>query len=506
MSRTPPAGQGPFFRGERLTAAKLNELAAARPVRVFGQGHVEGETVLVDQPETMWIRLTDVDSSNSPPKYAWKRVSRLANGTWQNLTHTGNTSNDYAVEINNESCPVNTTSVFRAYRSLTTGEWLFGKGSGQTEFRGKDVLTMILGPWENYKDCEGAPPDPPVATDENCPPAYAWAGYKPCGYRFKKVSHFLSTDEAAETPGDIPIVGMGFWATELNGGSTTSWRRFHRSWWGWDTESSSVTDPDIGCAGVRFESPGLSPITCSCPPWLQNVNCFKLRIKYVADPGPPPPCDDEPDPDPTPDPPGPDAETDFGTLSDSSDPCCDPCYEKMEGFFGEEVVVTLCNQEMGCLWQGDGPAPFAAITATYQNLYETDPCFTGPDWFDPCNPCDGFGVLSFGISDPTLASGGCGNPSQFYVGGRVTNLSALKRFVDACAANQNPDPIRLVQIVKGSPCPNYIEWMQLECCTCLESNVNCGTEIDCEVHDSASSLPDTLQDNDSGPTIQDGDL
>ena len=124
--RQPPTGQHPFQRGERLTAAKLNEWVTKKPsVEVFGDGHSEGGVVSVDSRESMWIRLTAANTASSPIKYGWKRVARLANGTWQDLTHTGNTTNDYAVEVKNASLTVNTTTVYRAERSTTTGEWLF---------------------------------------------------------------------------------------------------------------------------------------------------------------------------------------------------------------------------------------------------------------------------------------------------------------------------------------------------------------------------------------------
>lgn len=123
--KRPPAGQGPFQRGERLTAAKLNEHVARRNVVAYGHARMEGDAIVFDVPETMWIRLTAKDAANTPIKYGWKRVSRLANGTWQDLTHTGNTTNDYAIEINNANLTVNTTTVYRAERATTTGEWLF---------------------------------------------------------------------------------------------------------------------------------------------------------------------------------------------------------------------------------------------------------------------------------------------------------------------------------------------------------------------------------------------
>ena len=94
----PPTGQHPFQRGERLTAAKLNEWVLKKPtVEVFGDGHSEGGAVAVDSPESMWMRLTDANVTSSPIKYGWKRVTRLDNGTWQDLTHTGNVTNDYAI-------------------------------------------------------------------------------------------------------------------------------------------------------------------------------------------------------------------------------------------------------------------------------------------------------------------------------------------------------------------------------------------------------------------------
>jgi len=121
----PPTGQSPFQRGERLTAAKLNEWVTKRPTVVaYGQGHTEGGEICVDQRETMYLRLT-AKSGTSPIKYAWQQVYRAANGTWSNMTHTGNTTNDYAVELNNTDLSTTDNYVYRAERSLTTGEWLF---------------------------------------------------------------------------------------------------------------------------------------------------------------------------------------------------------------------------------------------------------------------------------------------------------------------------------------------------------------------------------------------
>jgi hypothetical protein len=125
MSKQPPNGQVPFQRGERLTAAKLNEWVTKRPsVEAFGHSHNEGGAVFTDERETMFVRLTNKTGS-APIKYAWQEVYRAANGTWVNMTHTGNVTNDYAIELNNANLSITDNYVYRAERSLTTGEWLF---------------------------------------------------------------------------------------------------------------------------------------------------------------------------------------------------------------------------------------------------------------------------------------------------------------------------------------------------------------------------------------------
>ena len=452
----------------RTIRKPINQAFASVPIELIGEGaatSTDGRRMsfTVIPEDAFYIRLNNKTTVNGTIRYAWTAVNQdRDSGNWTNSVRAGNaTTDDWAVELNNANLTVGTATRYPARVNPQTGRLTFFQGSGSGNetngtFKGKDVLTMILGPWQDFADCEDddgnsiVPPDPPVATDENCPPAYAWSGYKICGYQFKKVSTYQTVSEDPEDPNDPPIVGMGFWATELNGQSTSSWRRFHRSWWGWDTEEDSPLDANVGCAGVRFESPNLAALTCSCPQWLQDVRCIKLRIKFIADPGPP------------------------------TDPSCDDCYEKLAGFFGTEETAILCNQDMGCLWQSnEGPAPFASATATYQNLYEIDPCFTGPEWFDPCDPCDGFATLAFSINDATTAAGGCAAAGNFYVGGRVPSFAALREFVEACAAGGSPEPIRLERITKAGPCANYVEWMELECCSCEESNLECGTTLDC---------------------------
>lgn len=118
---------GPFKKGERLTAAKLNELATGTPLSVAGGAlthNPRGSIVHIDQPENIYIRLTG-KTGTSPIKYAWKEVVRLANGTWLNTPRTANYTDDYAIELNNSNLSTTDNYVYRAERSPHSGEWLF---------------------------------------------------------------------------------------------------------------------------------------------------------------------------------------------------------------------------------------------------------------------------------------------------------------------------------------------------------------------------------------------
>ena len=123
----PRTGDGPFQRGERLTATRLNDLAKGVPVFMTGGTITEsptGKLINVDQPENIYIRLTG-KTGTSPIKYAWKEVVRLANGTWLNTPRTANYTDDYAIELNNSNLSTTDNYVYRAERSPHSGEWLF---------------------------------------------------------------------------------------------------------------------------------------------------------------------------------------------------------------------------------------------------------------------------------------------------------------------------------------------------------------------------------------------
>lgn len=118
----------PFRRGEILTADKLNTALAGRPLTVSGSGRLsrdaKGDVVTVDQPETIYLRLTGKTGS-TPIKYSWKEVYRNSAGAWVNTDRTGTTSGDYAIELNNSDLSTTDNYVYRAERSPESGEWLF---------------------------------------------------------------------------------------------------------------------------------------------------------------------------------------------------------------------------------------------------------------------------------------------------------------------------------------------------------------------------------------------
>lgn len=121
------AKSGPFQKGERLTAEKLNDLAAGMPISVTGGALTQtprSAIVHVDQPENIYIKLTGKNGS-SPIKYAWKQVVRLASGAWQDTPRTANHTDDYAIELNNSNLSTSDGYIYRAERSPHTGEWLF---------------------------------------------------------------------------------------------------------------------------------------------------------------------------------------------------------------------------------------------------------------------------------------------------------------------------------------------------------------------------------------------
>ena len=128
--------EGPFAKGERLTAVKLNELAVGRQFSVAGDGVVNRsggrDAIEIHKAEVIYIRLTEKDVSKTPIRYGWKEVDRLAGAnataspTWGNMPdRKGKITDDYAIELNNQNLSVSDNYIYRAERSPATGEWLF---------------------------------------------------------------------------------------------------------------------------------------------------------------------------------------------------------------------------------------------------------------------------------------------------------------------------------------------------------------------------------------------
>jgi hypothetical protein len=438
----PPAGQGPFQQGERLTAAKLNDWILRRPgVEVFGEGHVEGGVVAVDGRESMFIRLTEKNTANTPIKYGWKRVSRMPNGTWANLTHTGNVTNDYAVEINNANLTVNTTTVYQAGRSTTTGEWLFqqtGGGGGNVEIKSGETVLMILGTYDEYKDCPDVPPKPPTIKTECgedtgvlCVPAYAYAVYSRCGYVWNKV-------------GDTRTFGV--WANELNGGTASATRRLYVPRWGGDIDpETGLPEPDSFCMGVAFMGyTSQGSLTCTCPTCLSSPppdSCLVVKFKT-----PPRPC---------PRPPSGDITCGFG---------CPDAFDAMDASDAWDKDFMLKIDPLGC----------TAGAVTSDGLFDFEwqfiqqgflSCDWGPDVFDPCAPCRHWGRLAASIGINGEQKENCGGAGVWT--GEFLTEEICKLLCD-CG-----DPVKPFDQVICNACQNsegvpfnfvIPESIEIECC------------------------------------------
>lgn len=199
--------------------------------------------------------------------------------------------------------------------------------------------------------------------------------------------------------------------------------------WGGDRDPLTwLPDPDAQCIGVTFEANGGSAITCSCPTWFTNITCLRVKVKWIANPG--------------------------GTGPSG----CAGCWELMSGRWGTEETVDINPGEMGCVMQGDlGPFPVNLLWDQYD--WGAD-CFWGPDEFDPCDPCIGFGKLVLSINSAPRASGGCGNPASAWMSWQL-KAKQLRDLLCNC----DTGPIRLSTSAPALACGQLAEWVELSCCT-----------------------------------------
>lgn len=383
--KKPPAGQGPFQRGERLTAAKLNDVVQSiRPVRVGGRAGLMGDTIVSDETDSTYIRVT----GRTGGKYAWVEVYRTPNGTWANTSRTGNATYDWAVERNNVTVSAGST-VYEAKRSVDTSEWIFTQGAsgGNVNITSGETVLMILGTYDQYDQCPNVPASPPTAiTDycnqtsgtELCVPAYAYAVYQRCGYVWNKV-------------GDTRTYQV--WANELNGGSTGAYRRFHLPRWGGNL-TAGVPGTDDDCMGVAFFGGGGSALTCGCPPCLATNNrtlCFEFR-----------------------------------TIPRPEDPAeCGSFVAAMDAASAWDKVFSIQMTPGGnwCSASGSDPDNIFTVGWNWQDGPSLE-CDWGPDVFDPCNPCDHWGRIladiDVGSNEPNC--GGAGHWTGEFLAKDLCNL------------------------------------------------------------------------------------
>lgn len=420
------ASRDAFRPGQRITRDALNKRIAAPPaVRISGprvNSPGRGAVVITDE-EDLYFRITSVGAS--PRRYAWREVLHdRATGAWSLGNRTGGLTDDPAFEINGATLAAGST-VYRARRARSSGVWLFsqgGGGGGIVNIKSGDTRLMILGTYDDYKDCEGVPPKPPTTwadscgttrTTTLCVPAYAYAVYQRCGYIWQKV-------------GDTRDFGV--WANETNGGSTGAWGRFHVPCWGGDRDPVTwLPDPNADCIGVSFEANGGSAISCSCPTWFTAISCLQITVKWIDEPAGDPPVN------------------------------CSGCWDLMASRWGTQETTTILYDFMGCVLQGDiGPFPVNLLWTQFD--WGAD-CFWGPDEFDPCDPCSGFGKLVLSINSAPRTSGGCGNPATVWMSWEL-KAKQLRDLICDCGTG----PLRLSVGSPALACGQLAEWVEISCC------------------------------------------
>jgi hypothetical protein len=124
----------------------------------------------------------------------------------------------------------------------------------------KNILLYLLGRWSEFRDCPDSPQD--YEGTSGCPEAYAWAAYKICKDKYVKVGDFKSA---------------GFWATEVNGREVLKRGAMHPAMWGLGEECRSVRFLD----NVHIHS--FVPETCACPPDF-SPPCLFMEFQLVDRP------------------------------------------------------------------------------------------------------------------------------------------------------------------------------------------------------------------------------
>ena len=353
----------------------INDAFRSVPIELIGEGaatSTDGRRMsfTVMGEDAFYVRLDNKTTVNGTVRYGWKAVNQdRANGDWANSPRAGNaTTDDWATELNNANLTVGTATRYPARVNPQTGRVTFFQGSGSSSgnvtIKSGETVLMPLGTYDDYKDCPGVPPKPPTTfanlpcsderTETLCVPAYAYAVYQRCGYVWNKV-------------GDTRDFGV--WANELNGGTTSAWRRFVIPRWGGDVDPlTGLPDPDSACMGVAFIGSGASALDCSCPTWASSGQCLKVRYTIIDRP----------------------FETGNGGYADCNDVFLVFDAGDAEGPYWGRTFEALINSTGSLCSDGsDGTGPLT-MTIAFQDAGR-DQCYWGPDVFDPCDPCKGFG-------------------------------------------------------------------------------------------------------------------
>lgn len=401
--------------GEPITARKLNAHSASRAqvdmsgppgsFSKFGQNWAATQADLTNTG--MWIRVTGnpVDDQyiisesvvQTAKLHSWeaiywnegKKMWSANPAAYGNASSVNNTTYDYDAVIApdfgsltkttdanitaNNTNQTNVTPYF-AVRDPVSRRLIAVNTSGGGNFNATSTETviMILGTYDEYKDCEGVPASPPKATTDYCNgttgtdlciPAYAYAVYQRCGYVWNKI-------------GDTRTYQV--WANELNGGSAGN-RRFHIPRWGGNMTVSGP-DPDSDCMGLAFLNSGASSLTCSCPPCLSSPPPgVQLCVKFKT-------------------PPRPESPVECGDAVNQMDYY--DAWDK-EFVFPVEAPLNFCNAG------GSDPDGLFDFEWQFQDGATTG-CDWGPDVFDPCNPCEHWGYLYSSISINSTNEPNCG--------------------------------------------------------------------------------------------------
>ena len=368
----------------RKIRGPINDAFSMVPREFIAEGgatYVDGGRVSLAMAgdDAFYVRLTAKDTGNTPIRYGWVAQNfDRTNGTWSNSTILGNSTDDgHAIELNNANLTLGSTR-YPARINPQSGRLTFfqtgGSGGGNVNITSGETVLMILGTYADYDQCPNVPASPPTAiTDycnqthgtELCVPAYAYAVYQRCGYVWNKV-------------GDTRDYQI--WANELNGGSTSAFRRFHIPRWGGNL-TAGVPGVDDDCMGVAFYGGGGSALTCSCPPCLAGTT-GSLCVKFRTIPRPTDPAE------------------------------CASLILEMDTYsaWDKEFTIELTPAGSWCSVGGSDPDGIFTFGWDWQDGASLS-CDWGPDVYDPCNPCEHWGRLLANIevpggNDPNCGGGG----------------------------------------------------------------------------------------------------